>query len=78
VLVFTDVDLVDSLEPCVQHLWPLLAAGCRFYTHEATHMEIASVFFDTQWWLSHINEPSPGLVGPVPDSAFFLAPLATS
>ena len=62
VFVFADVDLRESLESCVEQLWPLLADGSSFYTHEATHMEIASLFFEREWWQSPDGEP-PGLVG---------------
>lgn len=63
VLVFTDVDLVDSLEPCIRYLWPLLQDGCSFYTHEASHMEIAGMFFDRVWWNEVLGEEPPGMIG---------------
>ncbi len=62
VFVFADVDLRGSLEDCVCHLWPLLADGGHFFTHEATHMEIASLFFESELWKKLGSEP-PGLVG---------------
>ena len=63
VLVFADVDLVDSLEPCVRYLWPLLCDGGRFFTHEAPHLEISALFFDAAWWSRHLGAPPPGLIG---------------
>lgn len=63
VLVFADVDLVDSLETCVNHLWPVLQDGCSFYVHEAPHFEIGSLFFDNEWWRDNCDSRPPGLVG---------------
>jgi hypothetical protein len=63
ILVFVDVDFRESLEPCLRYLWPKLQDGCRFFTHEAGHMEIASIFFDTEWWANSIKGYPPGLVG---------------
>jgi O-methyltransferase len=63
VLAFLDVDLRASLEPCVQYLWPLLHEGCYLFTHEAPHMEIASLFFSENWWAENLRSAPPGLVG---------------
>jgi len=77
VFVFADVDLRDSLETCVKHLWPVLQDGCSFYVHEAPHMEIASLFFDNEWWRNNCDSKPPGLVGAgsglglMPDSGGF-------
>jgi hypothetical protein len=61
--VFADVDLRDSVDTCVSHLWPLLSDGGYFYTHEAAHMEIASLFFDREWWRATFNCEAPGPIG---------------
>jgi O-methyltransferase len=63
IFAFLDVDLRDSLETCLNYLWPQLQDGCYIFTHEAPHMEIASVFFSEQWWESHVCCKAPGLVG---------------
>ncbi len=63
VFAFCDVDLRSSLETCIEHVWPLLATRCCLFTHEANHMEIAGLFFDTNWWKSHLNTVPPGLIG---------------
>jgi len=60
--VFLDVDLRQSLETCLTYLWPLLHDGCKLFTHEAHHLEIAQLFFDKEWW-SRIGSSPPGLVG---------------
>jgi O-methyltransferase len=61
-LAFCDVDLVESLKTCLQYLWPLMTDGGLFFAHEAHHYEIASLFYDRQWW-SEMEFQAPGLVG---------------
>lgn len=63
VFAFCDVDLRASLETCVEHLWPVLIDRCYLFTHEANHMEIASLFFDLSWWKLRLHSVPPGLVG---------------
>ena len=54
---------MSSLQTCLNNLWPLLQDGCRLYTHEAHHAEIASAFFDKAWWNEHVSVTAPGLIG---------------
>ena len=64
VFVFLDVDLVSSLETCLEHLWPLMQNDCYLFTHEAHHLEIAELFFDKSWWNERVQgHRAPGLVG---------------
>ncbi len=63
VLVFLDVDLVDSVQTCFTYLWPLLQDGCYLFTHEAHHLEIAGLFFQEEWWRSKMHCRAPGLIG---------------
>lgn len=62
-LAFCDVDLVDSLKTCIEHIWPLLQDGGYFFTHEAHHLEIGRLFFDDAWWTRALGCPAPGLIG---------------
>ena len=62
-LAFLDVGLRSSAETAIQELWPLLAEGSYLFTHEAKHMEIATLFFEREWWVDHLDERPPGLVG---------------
>lgn len=61
--VFLDVDLRESLETCIKYFYPLLQDGCRIYTHEAHHMEFASLFFSDEWWQKNLGCTPPGLIG---------------
>ena len=63
VMAFLDVDLIDSLKPCLVGLWPNLRPGCRMYTHEARNLAFISVYFDQAWWRQNLNEDAPGFVG---------------
>jgi hypothetical protein len=63
VFVFLDVDLKDSLETCLIYLWPNIQDNCYLFTHEAHHMDVASLFFDKEWWKNKFGSPAPGLVG---------------
>lgn len=63
VLAFLDVDLRESFELCVRAIWPRLVDGGYLYVHEAQHREVASLFFDREWWQRELACPAPGLVG---------------
>lgn len=63
VAAFLDVGLRDSAETCLRHLWPALVDGSYCFTHEAKHMEIASLFFEADWWRAHLDSDPPGLIG---------------
>lgn len=62
-LVFLDVGLRSSAETAVEGLWPLLGDNCVLFTHEAKHMEIASLFFESEWWRDRFGVEPPGLIG---------------
>lgn len=62
-LAFLDVDLIDSLRPCLQGIWPGLAPEGRVYVHEADDLVLVSTFFDGDWWKTEFGSEAPGLVG---------------
>ncbi|WP_129114081.1 TylF/MycF/NovP-related O-methyltransferase [Halegenticoccus tardaugens] len=62
-LAFLDVGLRRSAETCLEHLWPLLDREGYLFTHDVKHMEIASLFFDAEWWREHLDCDAPGVVG---------------
>jgi len=63
VMAFLDVDLIDSLKPCLTGLWPNLVPGGRIYTHEARNLVFIALYFDQAWWREALNEDAPGFVG---------------
>lgn len=63
VLVFEDADLASSVEDCLQHLWPKLQTGCRFYCHEPWSIQVVSLFYDRNWWRDHMLTTPPGFFG---------------
>ena len=63
VLAFLDVDLIDSLKPCLLGIWPRLPDGCRIYVHEARNFALVSLFFNPGWWRENLDEEAPGFVG---------------
>ena len=62
-VAFLDVDLIDSLKPCLRELWPRMRPGCRMYIHEARSLSLVSIFFDGPWWREHVGVEAPGLIG---------------
>jgi O-methyltransferase len=60
---FLDVDLIDSLKPCLVGLWPNVVDGCRVYVHEAESLSLVSIFFDRSWWQQQLGCEPPGFVG---------------
>lgn len=62
-LIFLDVGLRESAETCIENLWPLLVDDGYLFTHDVKHMEISTLFFDTEWWRDHLRAEPPGLVG---------------
>ena len=63
VFAWIDVDLASSEKTCLQYLWPLLIDGGYLFTDEAPHLEIATLFYDRQWWSDVLGTEAPGLVG---------------
>jgi O-methyltransferase len=63
VTAFVDVDLRSSLETCVRAIWPVMVDGGALFVHEARHHEIASLFFDKEWWERNVGARAPGLIG---------------
>jgi O-methyltransferase len=60
---FLDVDLVSSMQDCVQYIWPLLVEGGLIYTDDAGDLDCVNVFFDEVWWSKNLKAKPPGFVG---------------
>ncbi len=63
VLAFLDVDLIDSLRPCLKAIWPQLSADGRVYVHEAGDLGLVATFFESDWWRDELDDSAPGFVG---------------
>jgi O-methyltransferase len=61
--VFTDVDFVSSARDCLRHLWPRLAPGGLWCTHEAWVPEYVTGILDAQWWHQNLGESPPIIAG---------------
>lgn len=61
--VFTDVDYVSSARDCLRWLWPRLAYGGLWFTHEASFLTYVEGIMDPEWWLETLHEPPPVLIG---------------
>jgi O-methyltransferase len=62
-LVFTDVDYVVSARDCLCWLWPKLAYGGLWFTHEAMFLTYIEGIMDAAWWMETLGEPPPMLIG---------------
>lgn len=62
-LVFTDVDYVASARDCLRWLWPRLAPGGLWFTHEAMFLTYVEGIMDPAWWMETLGEPPPVLIG---------------
>jgi O-methyltransferase len=63
VLIFEDADLPSSVKTVLDHAWPRLIPGGRFFCHEARDLEVVQLFYDTPYWLTRHARPCPGVVG---------------
>jgi O-methyltransferase len=61
--IFADVDLVSSTRDVLRNLWPCLAAGGRFYTHDANLVEFCEGIVDGAFWRDQLGEFPPVLFG---------------
>jgi hypothetical protein len=62
-VVFIDVDYITSGRSCLAALWPALAPGGRFYTHEAGVLDYLYGITDRPWWREALDEAPPLLIG---------------
>jgi O-methyltransferase len=62
-LVFIDVDYISSARDCLRALWPKLAAGGLWFTHEAMFLHYLEGLMDAKWWQEHLGQAPPLLVG---------------
>lgn len=61
--IFMDVDLIDSARTAARFLWPRLAQGGKFYTHEADSATFVTQLLDARWWHENLSVCPPILFG---------------
>ena len=61
--LFLDVDLVESTYDCIKYLWPYLNNEKYIFTDDACDIDVASVWFDKNWWNNNFNCNPPGYIG---------------
>ncbi|HZW29655.1 MAG TPA: TylF/MycF/NovP-related O-methyltransferase [Isosphaeraceae bacterium] len=76
--VFIDVDYVSSARDCLRHLWPRLAPGGYWFTHEAAYPDYILGILAPGFWREVLGECPPvimgagsGLSGNAPGIAYF-------
>ena len=47
----------------MQHLWPRMQYGCRFYCHEPWSIDVVGIFYDKKWWKDTLGATPPGFWG---------------
>jgi len=76
-LLFLDVDLEDSLNTCVKHLWPRLVEGGYLFTDECVALDYVALFWSERWWRENFDCTPPGLIGAgtgLPLGEFYIGP----
>jgi O-methyltransferase len=61
--IFSDADLVASTRDVLKNLWPRLAPGGRFYTHDANLAELCEGIMDGAFWCEELGQFPPVLFG---------------
>jgi O-methyltransferase len=62
-LAFVDVDLASSVRDCLVGLWPRMAEGGIFFSHDVEFANALEVFADEKLWRDVLRWPMPLLLG---------------
>ena len=62
-LAFVDVDLASSAEECLRAIWPRLATGGVFFSHDAAYVKVLQALMDRTLWRDVLKEHPPVLFG---------------
>jgi O-methyltransferase len=60
---FTDVDLPASARECLLHIWPRLASGGVFFSHDIAFIKVLQAFNDKHLWEEIFKEHQPIFFG---------------
>jgi O-methyltransferase len=78
-LAYIDVDLEDSLDTCVKHLWRNLVDCSYLFTDECLGLNYVALFYSEKWWQLNFNRTPPGLIGAgtgLPLGTYYIGPYA--
>jgi O-methyltransferase len=59
---FTDVDLASSARECLVALWPRLAQGAVYFSHDVAFLNVLQVFTDPELWRA-VGDRQPVIFG---------------
>ncbi len=62
-LAYVDVDLEDSLNTCVKHVWRNLVDCGYLFTDECVSLNYVALFYSEKWWRLNFDRCPPGLIG---------------
>jgi O-methyltransferase len=62
-LAFTDVDLPASARECLRALWPRLARGGVYFSHDVAFVRVLQELYDPRLWSEELKESPPVLFG---------------
>lgn len=60
---FTDVDLPSSARECLVHVWPRLAEGGVYFSHDVAFIKVLLALNDEQLWRDILREHPPVFFG---------------
>lgn len=61
--VFTDVDLATSAADCLRALWPRLADGAVYFSHDVGFVKVLQTLYDPELWRDVLKSSPPILYG---------------
>ncbi len=76
-LAFLDVDLEESLDTCVKHIWPHLVDEGYIFIDEFHGPDYCALFYSEKYWKKNFDQTPPGLIGAgtgLPLGDFYIGP----
>lgn len=62
-LAFTDVDIPKSARECIRAVWPRLAVGGMYFSHDVAYVKVLQSLLDEELWRKELGEFPPILFG---------------
>lgn len=60
---FTDVDLAPSARACLLAIWPRMAEGAIYFSHDIAFIKVLQALTDDHLWREILREPQPIIFG---------------